>query len=64
MNQQLRRFFTKGISIDHLTKEDIKEIENTINNTRVPSFSGFNPDEAFEAVYGTELLKTLKSIII
>lgn len=64
MNKQLRRFYPKGHSIDHCTPGEIKETENRINRTRVESLSGFSPDEAFEAIYGLELLKILKSIII
>ena len=64
MNRQLRRYYPKGHSIDHYTSEDLKDTENRINRTRIKSLSGFTPDEAFEKIYGLELLKSLKSIII
>lgn len=64
MNQQLRRFFPKKQSIDHLDNYDIKDIENRINATRVQSLSGFTPDQAFTAVFGENVLDHLKAIII
>lgn len=64
MNKQLRRFIPKGSSIDQMSLEALKDIENRINTTRIPSLSGFTPDEAFEAAYNREILRTLKHIII
>lgn len=64
MNKQLRRFYPKGKSIDHITKEDLKDTEIRINATRVESLSGYTPDEAFKVVFGEEILNILKSIIV
>lgn len=63
MNKQLRRYFPKGTSIDHITPDVLKGIENKINHSRVASLSKQTPDEAFSAVYGEELLKKLKYFI-
>jgi Transposase and inactivated derivatives, IS30 family len=64
MNKQLRKFFKKGKSIDHLTNIEVKDIETTINNTRVQSLSGASPKEAFIKVYGLDVYNKLVSIII
>lgn len=59
MNKQLRKYFPKKHSIDHLKQQDMKNVENFINNMRIPSLSGFTPNEAFIRVYGEELLNLL-----
>lgn len=59
MNKQLRKYFPKKSSVDHLTDEDMKNVMNFINNLRVPSLSGFTPNESFIRVYGEELLYLL-----
>ena len=59
MNKQLRKYFPKKSSVDHLTDEDMKNVMNFINNLRVPSLSGFTPNESFIRVYGKELLYLL-----
>ena len=63
MNKQLRKYFPKGKSIDSYTGEDINNAMNFINNLRVPSLSGYTPNEAFEKVYGKELLDKVKTFI-
>lgn len=59
MNKQLRKYFPKKTSVDHLTDEDMRNVMNFINNLRVPSLSGSTPNEAFIRVYGEEALKNL-----
>lgn len=64
MNKQLRRFFPKKKSIDHLTQEDVDKVASIINKTRVASLSGFTPEEAFINLLGVSLLDKLKNIIL
>lgn len=59
MNKQLRKYFPKKTSVDHLTDEDMRNVMNFINNLRVPSLSGSTPNEAFIRVYGEDTLKNL-----
>ena len=59
MNKQLRKYFPKKTSVDHLTDEDMRNVMNFINNLRVPSLSGYTPNEAFIRVYGEDTLKNL-----
>ena len=59
MNRQLRKFFPKGKSIDHLTVSDVREINSLILRTRVKSLSGATPEEAFIKVYGKNLYDKL-----
>ena len=64
MNKQLRKFFPKGKSIDHLSKERVNEFNQLINHTHVASLSGSTPNEAFLKLYGQECLDKLTPIII
>lgn len=59
MNKQLRKYFPKGKSVDRYTDSDMDNVMNFINNLRIPSLSGFTPNEAFMKVYGQELLDKL-----
>ena len=59
MNKQLRKYVPKKTSVDHFTDVDMKNVMNFINNLRVPSLSGFTPNEAFIRVYGEDILNTL-----
>ena len=59
MNKQLRKYFPKKTSVDNLTDEDMKNVMNFINNLRIPSLSGFTPNEAFIRVYGEDTLNNL-----
>lgn len=59
MNGQLRDFFPKKQSIDHLTQEDIRSINYQLLHRRVASLNGANPKEAFIKVYGEDLYKAL-----
>jgi len=64
MNKQLRKFFPKGKSIDHLSKESVHEFNQIINNSHIASLSGSTPNEALAKLYGIECLDKLTSIII
>ncbi len=64
MNKQLRKFFPKGKSIDHLTCEDIKDINIIINQSRVASLAGASPNEAFVKLFGEKILDILTTILI
>jgi len=61
MNKQLRKFFPKKKSIDHLTQDDINKVIHIINNTRVASLSGATPQEAFIQVFGEDVYRKLMS---
>ena len=64
MNKQLRKFFPKGKSIDHLSKEQVKTFNQIINQSRIASLSGATPDEALAKLHGNECLDILTHIII
>ncbi len=64
MNKQLRKFFPKGKSIDHLSQEQVNEFNQIINNTHIASLSGSTPNQAFAKLYGENLLDKLTHIII
>lgn len=64
MNKQLRKFFPKGKSIDHLSQERVNEFNQIINNTHIASLSGSTPNEALLKLYGQECLDKLTHIII
>jgi IS30 family transposase len=64
MNKQLRKFFPKGKSIDHFTKEEVNDINRIINNSRVASLSGGSPNEAFTKLFGEKVLDILTNILI
>lgn len=64
MNKQLRKYFPKKSSVDKVTNVDLANTMNFINNLRVPSLSGFTPNEAFIEVYGKELLDKLYSYLM
>lgn len=62
MNKQLRKFFPKKKTIDHLNQEDISKITDIIRNTRIASLSGATPKEAFIKVFGEEIYQRLSFI--
>lgn len=55
MNKQLRLFFPKKSSIDKYTKNDIKQINQTILNKPIKSLDSNTPKVAFAAIYGEDL---------
>lgn len=64
MNKQLRKFFPKGKSIDHLSKAHVNEFSQIINRSRIASLAGATPNEALAKLYGNECLDRLTHIII
>ena len=59
IKKQLRQFFPKKQSVDSYTNDDMKVHMMNINNRRVPSLSGFTPNEAFIKLYGQSILDKL-----
>jgi IS30 family transposase len=64
MNKQLRKYFPKGKSIDHLSRETVREVNHFINTSRIASLSGATPNEALSKLYGQEVLDLLTHILI
>ena len=54
INKQLRKFFSKGKTIDNLSKKDIVKKNLTLLNTQI---------DAFKAVYGEELFYKLFDVV-
>lgn len=52
MNKQLRKYFPKGKSIDHLTQDDVDSVNAAIIGSPILSLDGHSPKEAFIAVFG------------
>lgn len=63
INKQIRKFFTKGKSIDNLTKTNVKEKNITLLNTPIKSLDGHTPKDAFIAVYGEDLYNKIFDIV-
>jgi IS30 family transposase len=59
MNKQLRKFFPKGKSIDHLSDEDVKRINLLIVSAPLYSLDGKSPKEAFILLYGIDAFNKL-----
>ena len=55
INKQIRKFFPKGKSVDHLSKEDVLNKNITLLNTPLKSLDGNTPIDAFKVVYGEDL---------
>ena len=64
MNKQLRKYFPKKTSVDNVSNIDLANTMNFINNLRIPSLSGFTPNEAFIEVFGKELFDKLYNYLI
>ena len=62
MNKQLRKYFPKGKSIDHLKDEDVATINEIVISQKVASLGGDSPKEVFESIYGSKLLFLLLKI--
>ena len=59
INKQLRQFFPKKQSVDSYTNDDMKVHMMSINSRKVPSLSGFSPNEAFVKLFGQSILDKL-----
>ena len=55
INKQIRKFFPKGKTVDHLSKDDVQKNNKTLLETPIKSLDGNTPFEAFKAVYGEDL---------
>lgn len=55
INKQIRKFFPKGKSVDHLSKNDVLNKNITLLNTPIKSLDGNTPKDAFKVVYGEDL---------
>lgn len=64
MNKQLRKFFPKGKSIDHLSRENVQDVNHIINRSHIASLSSASPNDVFAKLMGQELLDLLSHIII
>lgn len=54
MNKQIRKYFPKGKSIDHLTQEQVTLFAKAINESPLYSLDGHSPKEAFILLFGLE----------
>lgn len=59
MNKQIRLFFPKGQSVDKFSKNDIKNINNTILNKPLRSLDGNTPKEAFIKIFDEDIFNKL-----
>lgn len=63
INKQIRKFFPKGKSIDHLSKKDVLKYNIILLNTPIKSLDGNTPMDAFKAVYGEDLLIRILDVV-
>ena len=59
LNKQLRKYFPKGKSVDHLTQEDVDLINKIIIESPLFSLDGHTPKEAFITIFGQEAFNKL-----
>ena len=59
LNKQIRKFFPKGKSIDHLTQDDIDTINRILVESPLFSLDGYSPKEAFITLFGQEVFDKL-----
>lgn len=59
INKQLRLFFPKGKTVDKYSKQDIQNINTTLNNRPLKSLDSYTPKEAFIKVFDEELFNKL-----
>ena len=63
INKQIRKFFPKGKSVDHLSKEDVLNKNITLLNTPLKSLDGNTPSDAFKVVYGEDLFYKIFDVV-
>lgn len=63
INKQLRKFFPKGNSIDHLSKKDVINKNLTLLNTPLKSLDSHTPIDAFKAVFGEDLFYKIFDVV-
>ena len=59
INKQIRKFFQKGKSIDHLTQDDMYTVNKTLIESLLFSLDGYSPKEAFILLFGQEAFDKL-----
>lgn len=59
LNKQIRKFFPKGKSIDHLTQDDVVSANRVLIESPLFSLDGHSPKEAFIALFGQETFDKL-----
>lgn len=59
LNKQIRKFFPKGKSIDHLNQDDINAINRILIESPLFSLDGHSPKEAFITLFGQEAFNKL-----
>ena len=59
LNKQIRKFFPKGQSIDHLNQEDVTAINRILIESPLFSLDGHSPKEAFITLFGQETFDKL-----
>ena len=59
LNKQIRKFFPKGKSIDHLTQDDMYTVNKTLIESPLFSLDGYSPKEAFILLFGQEAFDKL-----
>lgn len=63
INKQIRKFFPKGKSVDHLSKKDVLSKNITLLNTPIKSLDGNTPKNAFKVVYGEDLFYKIFDVV-
>lgn len=63
INKQLRKFFPKGKSVDHLSKKEVVEKNITLLDTPLKSLDGNTPKDAFKAVYDEDLFYKIFDVV-
>ena len=63
INKQIRKYFPKGKSVDHLSKKDVLNKNITLLNTPIKSLDGNTPKDAFKAVYGEDLFYKIFDVV-
>ena len=63
INKQIRKFFPKGKSIDHLSKQDVLNKNLTLLDTPIKSLDGYTPKDAFKVVYGEDLFFKIFDVV-
>ena len=63
INKQIRKFFPKGKSVDHLSKQDVFNKNITLLDTPIKSLDGYTPKEAFKFVYGEDLFLKIFDVV-
>lgn len=55
----IRYYIKKGRTLDNLTQNELDQVFSQINSIKRKSLNGLSPKEAFEKLFGNEILKLL-----